>query len=108
MTDIKSLALEELQAEMERLGHKKFHAGQIYAWLHEKLADDFDGMTNISKALRETLKEEYELVRLEIVQVQTSQEDGTSKFLFRLPDGHVIESVLMRYRHGNSVCLMFR
>ena len=105
MTDIKSLTLPELQAEMERLGDKKFRAGQIYQWLHEKLADEFDEMSSLPKSLRERLKEEYELVRLETVQVQQSKQDGTCKFLFRLPDGHVIESVLMKYHHGNSVCI---
>jgi 23S rRNA (adenine2503-C2)-methyltransferase len=105
MTDIKSLTLEELQAEMVRIGDKKFRAGQIYSWLHEKLVDDFDQMTNLSKELREKLKKEYELTHLEMVQVQTSKLDGTSKFLFRLSDGNVIESVLMKYHHGNSVCI---
>jgi 23S rRNA (adenine2503-C2)-methyltransferase len=105
MTDIKSLTLEELQAEMVRIGDKKFRAGQIYSWLHEKLVDDFDQMTNLSKELREKLKKEYELTHLEMVQVQTSKLDGTSKFLFRLFDGNVIESVLMKYHHGNSVCI---
>lgn len=105
MTDIKSLTLPELQEEMERLGDKKFRAGQIYQWLHEKLADEFDEMSSLPKTLRERLKEEYELVRLKMVQVQQSRQDGTCKFLFRLSDGHVIESVLMKYHHGNSVCI---
>lgn len=105
MIDIKSLTLEELQGEMERIGDKKFRAKQIYSWLHEKLVDDFDQMTNLSKELREKLKNEYELTRLDMVQVQTSKIDGTSKFLFRLSDGNVIESVLMKYHHGNSVCI---
>lgn len=105
MTDIKSLTLSELQGEMERLGEKRFRAGQIYEWLHEKLADDFEEMSSLPKALRERLKEEYELVRAEMVQVQKSKQDGTCKFLFRLPDGNVIESVLMKYHHGNSVCI---
>ena len=105
MTDIKSLTLSELQEEMERLGEKRFRAGQIYSWLQEKLADDFQEMTNLSGALRERLEQEYELIRLPLVKVQTSAQDGTSKFLFRLGDGSVIESVLMRYHHGNSVCI---
>lgn len=105
MIDMKSLTLEELQGEMERIGDKKFRAKQIYSWLHEKLADDFDQMTNLSKELREKLKNEYELTRLTMVRVQTSKIDGTSKFLFRLSDGNVIESVLMKYHHGNSVCI---
>lgn len=105
MIDMKSLTLEELQGEMERLGDKKFRAKQIYSWLHEKLADDFDQMTNLSRELREKLKKEYELTNLHMVRVQTSKIDGTSKFLFQLSDGNVIESVLMKYHHGNSVCI---
>lgn len=105
MTDIKSLSLPELEAEMERLGEKKFRAKQVYSWMHEKLAEHFEEMTNLSKALRERLLQEYELPVLKLIQVQESRQDGTCKFLFGLPDGHVIESVLMRYHHGNSVCI---
>lgn len=105
MTDIKSLTLAELQEEIEKLGEKKFRAKQIYGWMHEKLADEFDEMTNLSKDFREKLKENYELTKLSIVKVQTSKLDGTSKFLFRLQDGNVIESVLMKYHHGNSACI---
>ena len=105
MTDIKSLTLSELTQEMESIGEKKFRAAQIYSWLHERLVDDFDEMTNLSKGLREKLKENYELSHLTLVRVQTSKIDETSKFLFRLSDGNVIESVLMKYHHGNSVCI---
>ena len=105
MTDIKSLTLSELTQEMESIGEKKFRAAQIYSWLHERLVDDFDEMTNLSKGLREKLKENYELPHLTLVWVQTSKIDETSKFLFRLSDGNVIESVLMKYHHGNSVCI---
>lgn len=105
MTDIKSLTLSELTREMESIGEKKFRAAQIYSWLHERLVDDFDEMTNLSKGLREKLKENYELPHLTLVRVQTSKIDETSKFLFRLSDGNVIESVLMKYHHGNSVCI---
>ena len=107
MIDIKSLTLKELQVEIEKLGDKKFRAKQIYSWLHEKLIGDFDEMTNIYKDLREKLKANYELTNLSIVRVQTSKIDGTCKFLFRLSDGNVIESVLMKYHHGNSVCIFF-
>ena len=96
MIDIKSLTLPELQEEMEKIGEKKFRAGQIYEWMHVKLVDSFDEMTNLSKGLREKLKEQYELISLELVEVQTSKIDETSKFLFRLSDGNVIESVLMK------------
>ena len=100
MIDIKSLTLPELQEEMEKIGEKKFRAGQIYEWMHVKLVDSFDEMTNLSKGLREKLKEQYELISLELVEVQTSKIDETSKFLFRLPDGNVIESVLDGLERG--------
>ena len=103
--DIKSLTLEELRRELAGHGEKPFRADQLYQWMHEKLAENFTAMTNLPKAFREWLETEYEYVTLEIVEVQRSKLDGTCKYLFRLPDGHVIESVLMRYHHGNSVCI---
>lgn len=103
--DIKSLTLEELRTELLGKGEKAFRADQLYQWMHEKLAEGFSEMSNLSKAFREWLETEYEYVTLEIVEVQRSKLDGTCKYLFRLPDGHVIESVLMRYHHGNSVCI---
>ncbi len=105
MIDIKSLTQPELEAEMLRLGKKKFRGGQIYSWLHEKLAESFDEMTDLPGAFRERLKKEYSLTVLRTVKVQTSRLDGTSKFLFCLEDGNMIESVLMKYKHGNSVCI---
>ena len=103
--DIKSLNLEQLTEELLSIGEKKFRAKQIYAWIHQKLADSFDEMPNLSKDLRERLDREYTLSSLDVVEVQTSKIDGTQKYLFRLHDGHVIESVLMKYHHGNSVCI---
>ena len=103
--DIKSLNLEQLTEELLGIGEKKFRAKQIYSWIHEKLVDNFDEMTNLSKDLREKLKENYTLNSMKAVAVQTSQIDGTQKYLFRLFDGHVVESVLMKYHHGNSVCI---
>ncbi len=105
MTDMKSMTLARLQEEMERQGEKKFRAKQIYSWIHEKLAESFDEMTNLPKDLKARLGQSYSLVNLTPVQVKVSKQDGTSKFLFRLPDGNVIESVLMRYHYGNSVCI---
>ena len=103
--DIKSLNLEQLTEELLSIGEKKFRAKQIYSWIHEKLVDSFDEMTNLSKDLREKLKETYTLHSMEVAAVQTSKIDGTQKYLFKLWDGHVIESVLMKYHHGNSVCI---
>lgn len=103
--DIASYSFEELKAEMEELGEKAFRAKQIYEWLHKKLADDFEEMTNLSKPLREKLDERYEIRRVEMERRQISQIDGTNKFLFCLNDGNMVESVLMKYKHGNSVCI---
>lgn len=105
MTDIKSLYIEELKEYIAGLGEKPFRAAQIYQWLHEKCVTSFDEMTNIPAALRETLKERFELTVLQQETVQVSELDGTRKYLFRLSDGNMIESVFMRYRHGNSVCV---
>ena len=104
-TDIKSLDYEELQQFMASLGEKPFRAKQLYEWMHEKLAADLDEMTNLSKGLRRKLKETTDYTSLEVVERLVSGIDGTEKYLFRLSDGNVIESVLMRYHHGNSVCI---
>ena len=104
-TDIKSLCLEELQREMEQMGEKKFRAAQLYEWIHKKLARDFSEMTNLSLSLREKCVERFDLTTLHSIQVQESKSDGTRKYLFELPDGNTVESVWMRYHHGNSVCI---
>lgn len=104
-TDIKSLTVEELELRLKEQGIQGFRARQIFQWIHEKLADSFEEMTNLSKDLRRQLEEEYELVALSAADVKVSAADGTRKYLFRLGDGHVIESVLMKYKHGNSVCI---
>ncbi len=103
--DIVSLSFDELKIEMESIGEKAFRAKQIYEWLHVKLADSFEEMTNLSKALREKLDSEYRIPLVKMVDRQISRIDGTNKFLFQMEDGHVVESVLMRYKHGNSVCI---
>ena len=103
--DIVSLSFDELKIELEGLGEKAFRAKQIYEWLHVKLADSFEEMTNLSKPLREKLACEYRIPMVKMVERQISQMDGTNKFLFQMEDGHVVESVLMRYKHGNSVCI---
>ena len=104
-TDIRSLDLKELTVFMEQLGEKAFRAKQIYQWLHGKQAASFEEMTNIPKALIEKLKENSYLVSIKQEAVQISKIDGTRKYLFLLADGNVIESVFMRYKHGNSVCI---
>ena len=104
MTYIKYMTIYDFKKLMTTLGDKPFRAKQIYSWLHEHLVTSYDEMTNLSKSLREKLKE-YPVTALKMVDVQTSRIDGTQKYLFRLSDGNVIESVLMRYKHGNSVCI---
>ena len=103
--DIKSFSFDELNNEIVSMGEKAFRAKQIYDWLHVKLVRSFDEMTNLSNDLRGRLKENYTLTALEIVKVQESKIDGTRKYLFKLPDGNLIESVWMIYKHGNSVCV---
>ena len=103
--DICSYTYSELQEEIKSLGEKSFRAGQIYEWLHVKLAEDFDEMTNLSKDFRKRLKQEYEIRRLILRERQISRKDPTEKYLFELWDGNLVESVLMRYSYGNSVCI---
>ncbi len=103
--DIKSMTLEELTEELATLGEKPFRAKQMYQWMHVKLAAGFEEMTNLSKAMREKCEKKYTYTSLKIVEVQESKLDGTRKFLFGLADGNVVESVWMKYKHGNSVCI---
>lgn len=102
--DILSLTLEELGNMMVSLGEKKFRAKQIYSWLHEKRVTSFAQMSNISVALQHKLDDACVLVTLEAIR-QLESKDGTIKYLFQLHDGHVVESVFMKYKHGYSVCI---
>lgn len=104
-TDIKSLNLKELEEFLILLGEKKFRAKQIYTWLHVRHVTSWEEMTDISKKLREQLKESCELTVLRKAEMQESKLDGTRKYLFVLEDGNMVESVLMKYKHGNSVCI---
>lgn len=105
MKDIKSMTLPELTEELAAFGEKPFRAKQMYQWMHVKLAGGFEEMTNLSKALREECEKRYIYTSLETVEVQESRLDGTKKFLFGLADGNMVESVWMKYKHGNSVCI---
>ena len=102
--DIKSMTLPELQGAMVSLGQPAFRAGQIYTWLHRG-ARSFQEMTNLSKDLRRQLEERYEITVPQVVRKQESRKDGTVKYLWRLSDGNCVETVLMRYHYGNSVCI---
>ena len=102
--EIKSKTIEELKELLVQWGEKPFRAAQIFSWLHEKRAASYEEMTNLSKALREKLEEQCGLTKIkEIDRLESA--DGTKKFLFELFDGQAIESVLMKYHHGNSVCI---
>ncbi|MDE6847036.1 MAG: 23S rRNA (adenine(2503)-C(2))-methyltransferase RlmN [Lachnospiraceae bacterium] len=103
--DIKSFTLDQLKEEMEAMGEKSFRAKQLYEWMHKKQAAGYEEMTNISTALVSKCKECYSYTALVPVRVQESKIDGTRKYLFELADGNMVESVWMRYQHGNSVCI---
>ncbi len=103
-TDIKSMTRKELELYLEKLGEKTFRAKQIFGWIY-KGAKGFGDMTDLSKELRQKLEENAEIRGLQILKVQNSEKDGTRKYLFGLDDGNSIESVFMKYKFGNTVCI---
>ena len=105
MKNISELTLNELEEYIESIGEKKFHAKQIFKWIHRMHVASFDDMTDISKSLREKLKENAYILALEVLQVQVSKKDDTHKFLVKLSDDNAIETVFMRYNHGNTLCV---
>ncbi len=104
-SELRSMTLEELGQVVVEAGEKAFRAKQVFEWLHKKRVSSIDEMTNISKKLREHLKENYTLDTLNVAKELISSIDGTRKYLFELSDGNIIESVWMKYKHGNSVCI---
>ena len=104
-TDIKSLPFAAAEEYIAGLGEKKFRAKQVYEWMHVHKAASYGEMTNLPKSLRRQLDEETDYTCLRQVDCQISRQDGTRKYLFALADGNMVESVLMRYHHGNSVCI---
>lgn len=104
-TDIKSLTYPELVNETQKLGLKPFRANQIYSWLHKFGAVSFDEMSNISKDLRSKLEDNYFIPSCEIENQYVSKIDDTVKYLFRLYDGEYIESVIMKYKYGYTICV---
>ena len=98
-------SLEELKEELKEGGFPAYRAGQLYRWLHVQLAEDPEEMTNLPAKLKQFLSENYTITRLQVADRQISRLDGTQKFLFQLPDGETIESVFMKYKFGNSVCV---
>ena len=103
-TDIRSMTLDELTAALKEMGEPAFRGRQVFTWLHRGVRS-FDEMSNLSKPLREKLAGMCRLSGLNAVRRQISQADGTVKYLWELQDGNCIETVLMRYRHGNTVCI---
>lgn len=103
--NINELTQEELEQYIESIGEKKFHARQIYKWLHRIGVLSFDEMTDISKSLRDKLSKNTYITKLEVIECQKSKKDGTMKFLIGLKDNSAIETVFMRYNHGNTLCV---
>ena len=102
--DIKSMNQAQIALALGEMGEPKFRVKQVFTWLH-KGCRSFQDMTNLSKSLRDKLEQAYYITVPEIVRKQESQKDGTIKYLWRLRDGNCVETVLMRYHHGNSVCI---
>lgn len=104
MIDLKDFEYDELISYLQSIGEKKFRAEQIFSWLH-KGAESYDEMTNLSKVTREKLEQDTYVSTLEIREKYVSKIDGTVKYLFELPDGNCIESVVMSYHHGLTICI---
>ena len=104
MQNIKDYNLDELKQELISLGEKPYRAEQIFKWLYIEKVKEFDEMTNISLELREKLKQNYTMCNFEILRKQESS-DGTKKYLFDILDGNAIETVLMEYHHGKTICV---
>ena len=104
MTDLKSMTLPEMTGFLQSLGEPAFRGKQVFTWLHRG-ARSFEEMTNLSKQLRARLAAEFTLCPPEVVRKQVSRLDGTIKYLWELSDGNCIETVLMQYHHGNTVCI---
>lgn len=102
--DILSMLPQEIEADFCAMGEQKFRAGQVFQWL-SRGTRDFEEMSNLSKVLREKLKENYELYRPKVLSKQVSKLDGTIKYLWELKDGNAVETVVMSYKHGNTVCI---
>ena len=104
MTNLKSLTIEEIGAILKELGQPAFRAKQVFSWLHKGVRS-YDEMTNLPQNLRALLAEKYPINAPQVIRKQESQLDGTIKYLWRLADGNCVETVLMRYHYGNTVCI---
>lgn len=104
MIDLKSQTLEEMTATLKEMGEPAFRGKQVFTWLHKGVTS-FDEMSNLSKPLREKLKEQCYITAPSVARKQVSKLDGTVKYLWQLLDGNCIETVVMQYHHGNTVCV---
>ena len=104
MRDIKAMLPDEIAAALAELGEPKYRAKQVFQWLARGV-ESFDEMTDVSKKLRETLKRDFFITKLKMLRKQVSSIDGTIKYLWELPDGNAVETVVMQYRHGNTICI---
>ena len=104
MNHLKSMTIPEIGVVLKELGQPAFRAKQVFSWLHKGVRS-FEEMTNLPKTLRDTLEERYPICAPEVVRKQVSQKDGTIKYLWKLADGNCVETVLMRYHYGNTVCI---
>jgi len=102
--DLKSMNLKQMAQAFSEMGEPSFRAKQVFTWLHKGVTD-FADMTNLSKSLRQMLDEQFYITKPEVVRKQVSKKDGTIKYLWKLRDGNCVETVVMRYHHGNSVCI---
>ena len=105
MIDINSVTYEQLNNVITDLGQPEFRTKQIFTWLHKNGVSSFDEMTNISKSLREKLSENFYISTCQIEDKYISKIDGTVKYLFKLSDGEYIESVIMKYKYGYTICV---
>lgn len=103
--DIRSLNLEEMTELILKIGESKFRSKQVFDWLNNKMISDFEEMNNLPKNMKERLKEETEISKVEIYEKLESEIDGTVKYLFKLGENTILESVFMKYEHGNTVCI---
>ena len=104
MTNLKSMTQAEIGSVLKELGQPAFRAKQVYTWLHKGVRS-YDEMTNLPKTLRDILAEKYPICPPEVIRKQESKKDGTIKYLWKLSDGNCVETVLMRYHYGNTVCI---
>ena len=102
--NLKNLTQQEIAGILKELGQPAFRAKQVYTWLHKGVRS-YDEMTNLPKGLRDMLSEKYPINAPKVVRKQESKKDGTIKYLWQLSDGNCVETVLMRYNYGNTVCI---